>query len=272
MNVIETNIQTLTKLGLTPLESKVFLTLLSIGKEKITTISTVSSIDRSNTHQIIKRLQEKGLVNEILGKPNRYESIPLKSAILILKNKKHEEYKEIEKEANELIKSCKPSIIIKPNDSEFKIVKRNKETKQQEVINAIKDVERCFDLIISQKDFHITFVGLISHQLECVKRGIQYRVIIEEKTLNRFKRAIKPFLNYSNFQIKYVNEPLSALLGVADKKWAYITLETSMAIQKDSARLITNNPACLEMFGNHFDKIWSKAQEYKKESSVLITA
>ena len=201
MNVIETNIQTLTKLGLTPLESKVFLTLLSIGKEKITTISTVSSIDRSNTHQIIKRLQEKGLVNEILGKPNRYESIPLKSAILILKNKKHEEYKEIEKEANELIKSCKPSIIIKPNDSEFKIVKRNKETKQQEVINAIKDVERCFDLIISQKDFHITFVGLISHQLECVKRGIQYRVIIEEKTLNRFKRAIKPFLNYSNFQI-----------------------------------------------------------------------
>ena len=88
MNVIETNIQTLTKLGLTPLESKVFLTLLSIGKEKITTISTVSSIDRSNTHQIIKRLQEKGLVNEILGKPNRYESIPLKSAILILKNKK----------------------------------------------------------------------------------------------------------------------------------------------------------------------------------------
>jgi hypothetical protein len=62
---------------------------------------------------------------------------------------------------------------------------------------------------------------------------------------------------------------------LADKKKAYVILSSPKAIEKDITQLITDQPSCIEMFQNHFEKVWSEAIIYRKECSkspCVITA
>jgi sugar-specific transcriptional regulator TrmB len=257
-------LQILSKLGLTPLEARTLLTLYSLGRESIEKIATATNIDRSNTSHIVKRLQKIGLVAQILGKPTLYEPIPLKEAISILIGTKDEELKAIQKQAEELANSKDYRKSLKPLEYEMKVVGAQKKSTEQEVIQSIKNIEQSFDLIISKRIFVDYFINLSGYQLNCVKRGIEYRLITELENIQQHKKKIHPFLKYSNFHLRYVTKPLQTELGVNDKKSATVILIPFVPL-KDSAKLITNHPGCLQMFQTYFDKIWSEAQEYKIE-------
>ncbi len=78
----------LSEIGLNKNESEIFLLLLKKGESTIYQISNSSLIARPNIYDIVKKLQEKGLVSYIIKKNKRYFSAANPSLLLdILKEK-----------------------------------------------------------------------------------------------------------------------------------------------------------------------------------------
>jgi hypothetical protein len=74
---------------------------------------------------------------------------------------------------------------------------------------------------------------------------------------------LKPFIHESLFHLRYVlNAPESEVV-INDKKIAYIKLLPNSEIRQQTM-LVVNYPGCVEMFQNHFNKVWEQAREYNE--------
>ena len=140
MAVLENqNVQTLTKLGLTLLQAKVYLASLSTGKQKLEVITEIADIDRANGHRVMMQLEKMGLVAKILGAPNQYQAILLKEAISVLLSAKKEQYEETKRDAKKLIVKAQ-NLATKPEGFEIQIRKRSKEMELRKVMLSCKNM------------------------------------------------------------------------------------------------------------------------------------
>ncbi len=268
MNNEDRDTQTLIKLGFTPLEAKIFFTMYSLGRESVAKISATANIDRSNTAHMIKRLQKVGLVQQILGKPTLYEPISFNEAISVLVGLKEEEFKAIRKEAKELADSKDFHYSSTQDKYDVKLIGGQKKTSEQDVIYSIKNVAVSFDLMMSNRVFIDYFINLSEYQLDCVKQGIEYRVITELENIKQNKKKVHSFLKYPNFHLRYITGPLRAEIGITDKTSAGLVL-TPFEPLRTSNRLVTDHSGLVYVFQSYFDKIWNEAQEYKPADSVI---
>jgi sugar-specific transcriptional regulator TrmB len=203
-------LQSLHKLGLTLLESKCYLVLLKSGRSKIEQIAATAELHRSSAYQAIKRLQKMGLVSKILGIPNLYEAISLKDAVKILIKLKENQFNEAKREANELsnraVNGNTLQDLLRPD---FYIIKRSKDLYLNDIILACKGFNVSFDLMINAKYFIDGMINLSEYHIECIRRGVNYRVITEKMALGETQKQLDNFLEYQNFQLKFFPEPLS---------------------------------------------------------------
>ncbi|MEK6846489.1 MAG: helix-turn-helix domain-containing protein [Nanoarchaeota archaeon] len=80
--------EVLAELGLSPNESKVYLSLLETGSTTITKIAEVSGIHRVNVYDSVGRLKDKGLLGEITREGKRYyQAAPPEALKNILREK-----------------------------------------------------------------------------------------------------------------------------------------------------------------------------------------
>jgi len=79
----------LVEYGLTEKESKVYLSLLTLGTSSVNEISEKSELIRTTTYDVLKSLKEKGLVtSSIVNKITLFECVEPKKLIEILDDKK----------------------------------------------------------------------------------------------------------------------------------------------------------------------------------------
>jgi sugar-specific transcriptional regulator TrmB len=262
-NTAENREESLQKLGLTSLQAKIYSTLLDAGKEKTLTISKTANIDRSNTYRTILHLQNIGLVTKILNTPTMYQAVPMKDAVSTLINHKRDEYDNMKNVAQKLILTSSTNAEgFQQKEYEFKITKKDKKSEREEIIDACKNIKESFDLLINKKTFCEGVIDLAKEQLNCVRRGIKYRMITEKIDTQSMEEIINVFTSEPNFQIRYLTETPLAEIVINDRKVAVITLVPDSGLG-ERTRLETDHPGCVEMFQNHFDKIWNEAQEYK---------
>ena len=70
------NKEILEKLGLSPNEAKIYLSLLEYGESGVADISTQAGVHRRNVYDSLKRLLDKGLVQQSLDtKENSYAPV-----------------------------------------------------------------------------------------------------------------------------------------------------------------------------------------------------
>lgn len=91
----------LTELGLSSNESRVFESLIKLGKSGANELSNESSVSNKKIYYVLQELQVKGLVRLIPGKVKEYVPASPES-LLDLVNKKKEELNNLEKEVKEL--------------------------------------------------------------------------------------------------------------------------------------------------------------------------
>jgi sugar-specific transcriptional regulator TrmB len=271
MNIREQDVAVLRKLGLTQLEAEIYIISSRIGKEKIERIASLAEIDRSNAYNIIRKLQKAGLTSEILGKPNLYESLPVKEAISILLKSKEEEFKSLEKEAKDFARSNDLERKTYTDSYQFKVYRRSKKSMEQSVIKVCKNAIRSFDLIISETTFAYLFINLAPVQLNCVKRGVEYRILTEKTALEKFRKEIHPFIEYDNFHIRVIPARLRVQITISDGETASLHLIPNEIFQ-EYEMLQTNHNGCVEIFQKYFDIAWSESQEYNNLNGLLPCA
>ncbi len=97
------DITLLKKLGLSDKEIKIYLTLLEYGALSVRSLADLTGINRGTTYDVLKKLQEVGLVSYYISatKQKFVAEDPIK--LLLLLKEKEQEIKRIKKEFSDLI-------------------------------------------------------------------------------------------------------------------------------------------------------------------------
>ena len=98
------SVDVLTRLGLTSNEAKVFLVMSKLGKQPVKTLSQNSGVARESVYKVVKRLKEKGLVEEILTSPKTFRAIPEKDAYALLFQRREQEKKYLWTKMQQILK------------------------------------------------------------------------------------------------------------------------------------------------------------------------
>jgi sugar-specific transcriptional regulator TrmB len=84
MQIHEEYVKVLAKLGLTHNQAKVYVALLSLKNATARSAQKLSNVARQDVYQVLSELGEKGLIEKILAKPEKFRPIPVNEAISIL--------------------------------------------------------------------------------------------------------------------------------------------------------------------------------------------
>ena len=96
-------IEILKKYGIDEEESQVYLDLLFQGPEGASVIAKRLSINRVKVYRILKRLESKGLVEAVLGRPVKYLAAPLNETITRFIEEEKRRVRLMEEEKNRLL-------------------------------------------------------------------------------------------------------------------------------------------------------------------------
>jgi sugar-specific transcriptional regulator TrmB len=253
--------QTLTDLGLTILEARVYLALAKVGKTTIATISKTSKVARPDVYRTLSKLQEKGLVEKIIAMPTKFKPIPIDDYISILIERRKKEISETQKEATRLLKKLKEknSNSLQEDETRFSLSSEQATIRRKE--RTLENVQRSFDVVTSWRNPHADLFIHMEEIAEALQRDVEIRVIIdkpdEEKLLSDIMKQLK---KYPNFKTRYLLNAPKALMSIYDKKEAWICTCTHPVLE-ECPTLRTDNPCLLSILQDYFDILWLTAAE-----------
>jgi len=264
----EKNIQTLTELGLTNSQAKVYLTLTSLGKATGKIIWKKSEIARQHLYEILDDLQNKGLVEKILASPTEFRAVPLQYGLSILLEHKVSECQKTEKKVAELLSTFSVRQEKTPQkETEFVILQNrpsSTELTNQEI--ALESID-CLTNIKRYNQIFVHAFELINRDLT---RGVKTRLITEKPANEKsFLKMIQPLLKTKNYETRYITSIPKASVAIFDKKRMVVDLEPISEPAK-TPRFITNHPAFIEVFEKYFEELWNQAHEYKSCKKTTI--
>lgn len=257
-------LKTLTHLGLTVNQAKVYLALIQSGKSTAKTISQDSGIARHDIYRVITALEKLGFVDQFLGRPAAFKAIPLKVGISFLMKQKREQIIQVEKEARDLLENFKNSAKEMPHQDgiDFVLIS-GKQRIITETIKAWNNTLTSVDSIsTSQKLFHLLFRYEKSY-LNALNRGIKIRYIINEPKKSEPK-IVHNLKKHQSFKIKYLPTIPSVHLGLYDRKNAIINTSAQKTLT-DAPALLTNNQCILALILDYFEILWITAMENQQE-------
>lgn len=255
------NAQTLSKLGLTFLQAKIYLTFVQTGKASANTISKIARIDRSDTYKIILQLQNKGLVEQIIGVPNLYEAVTLNEVIGTLLKRRKQEQHEIEKALRKLTKSLiinKADLCVKIEEPKFLMIPEH-ETLLKKIKIEFDKVEREVIIITMWAWVEPSIKYFFNSYDKALKRGIKLRMLVQksdEKII--LPKIARMLLRNSNLEIRF-SEYEPAFLSSFDKNALIVRVNSNLSFASSPA-LWTNHAGFVEVFQEHFEKAWNKAK------------
>lgn len=97
----------LESLGLTKIETKVYLELLKLGSTKAGPLVTKTELHRATVYDVLKRLMEKGLVSFIVKEKTKYFQASNPEHFLDLVNEEREEIDKKEKDIRKVVRDLK---------------------------------------------------------------------------------------------------------------------------------------------------------------------
>lgn len=261
------HLQTLTQLGLTPNQSKLYLTLLRTGKLTGSAISKETELARQEVYRIISELHEIGLIEKFISSPTEFQAINIQEAISILMMEKAREIERTKVRVQSLIKEYsvkKCSRVIK--EYKFHLVPNKKlvyETRERMFENAKSFVQ----LTSTNRRFSQGITHFFDVWERTVQRNVAVEVIIVgDKSRFQCTDKLRMLEAYSNFSVKFTSQRLAGLL-IVDKQEAIVTLEPKVDLGL-SPVLWTNHPEFLFIYQDYFSNAWAKvANDCKKVSA-----
>lgn len=262
------DIQTLTKLGLTVLQARVYLTLAKSGKATIKTISKASEIDRSDIYRIVYKLHELGLVEKMITTPNTFRAVPIREGLPMLLKRKTKEHNEITAKAKKLLQKYEKNseeTALQKEECQFILVPK-KEAARRKFKKAIENTQTSCDMILHWECFRYGMLEDTEIWKKTVEKGVKVRFIVykseNEKAVSRIVQILK---KKGSFKVRYIFTPPPATIAIFDKKETIITI-SPIPHPRETPNLWSNNPGLIAIFQDYFEIMWraSKEAEHKK--------
>ena len=246
----------LVELGLTNSEAKVYLAAARLGAATTSEISATAEKERSNTHHLLQRLEQLGLVDPTLDSPTRFKPVEPKEALDHLFELQKVRIKKLEEMKSSTLTSLAPASIGTPlNKETFSVVKGRVRTYLR-VMGILPTCNSEVSMLMSPNGLirlsrFRNFVQLVNQKS---KEGVRFRVVTEITRLNaEYARILGEVA-----EVRHVrNQTTNA--SIYDMKLGSVALSINDALEEDIAEhvaLWSNGASFVKMLTSLFDSAW----------------
>ncbi len=265
------DIETLTCLGLTELQARVYLALSDLGKATIKTISKTTEIARQDIYRITTELQELSLIERIIAAPNEYSAIPIQDAINILVQRKNTETTDMLLKVNKLLEKHKTHKIAaypQGQNLSFSLIPK-KEAVILRLKKEIDATQRNVDTIVSWRRYSQGLGYLYEEFEKAVHRGVKIRSIVEHpKDVTGWPEIALKLMKKPSYKVRTIPEQPAAILSICDGKEVFISTSVDGTIG-ESPILWSDNTSLIRIVQDYFELMWrrSKSEDTQLQES-----
>ncbi len=256
--------QAFMELGLTSVQSRIYVALSKLETATIGAISKTTKLDRSEVYRGMSGLQKLGLVSKTVKTPVVFSSVPMCEGLMILMNRKTNEYHGIETRTAELIRKTVENGRIKKSQEEQVefIIVPEREIALRRWIKTTENAKEELNFIVRWKGFVDGLKDRCEHHKRLLNRGVKIRAIVTEpEDIAPFGTIIRNLTDTGDYHIKYSGKPPQAVFSIVDGKNVLINLvPTHLPYQTPS--LCSNNPSLAAVFQDYFELKWRMAREF----------
>jgi CBS domain-containing protein/sugar-specific transcriptional regulator TrmB len=278
----ERALKTLSDIGLTRMDSQVYMFLAKKGPKKGRDIFKGLKMSKPQLYRSLKTLQGKGIVSATFERPTRFFAVPFEKALDMFIKAKTEEVQLLQQNKEEILSdwhsveigetidtSARFTVIVSRNYIYAKILQMIKETKNQiSIMSTVQGLvyaneSGLFDAVVGQalkSKVHFSFLVELSRKnLEAMKSLLKRKPnngsCIEGRNVDSGLRVFPGLVIRDEEEIVFLIKPLTG---------------TSSAEQEDTA-LWTNSKGLVSAFKSFFEELWRNSTDINKKMAEIET-
>ncbi len=265
---LEEPIDTLTGLGLTVVQAKVYVALVKHGPLCVREISVTSKVPRTDLYRILEELGKKGLTERDIATPIKFKATPLVDCVNMLLQGRREESLELEKKAFKLQQDQQ---VVTNNESPLKgktkFILVPSGRVMEKMANNIDSSQESLDVVLSYKRFsHVVFTYIEKIQ-EALSRGVECRFVVEKDEKEQLSMKYTELCGKNtSCRVKSVAAMPQTIFAIFDKKSIFI-IENLPSSSEEVSSLWSNNSSLVALASDHFEVLWERSMKVKNKKS-----
>ncbi len=256
-------LQLLTKLGLSPTQAKLYLSLLERRNATAWELSKSMGLPRSEIYRAISELQLKGLTQKEVSYPNKFSAIPIMTGLQILLNHKVEQCTDLEKNIKTYVQKAQSFHEDALQEREYKItIIEGKHGILNKISQQHKNAQRSVKVLTTFPRWLQIIRCCIKDYEAALARGVEYRIVLENAEGRlMLPKEVELLLSKPNFKLATHVRPLKSNGAIFDDKEASINFFPGKSLS-ESPFIYTNHPSLISMLGDQFEKTWKNSLKY----------
>jgi sugar-specific transcriptional regulator TrmB len=255
-------ILTLTELGLTTTQAKVYLALAKSKNLTAQSISRLSSVSRPDVYRVLSQLQNAGIVEKIIAKPEEFRAIRIEETVSLLLQRRTRKTQSLQEMGQKLVQDFKKTVTTQPaptSKGEFIFIpgKRTAYARSERMLKGLQNSLLFVGLTNNMSAWLTRYFSSIE---AAFARNIDCRFIMPKSDDITLKGPFCVLQKYPNFKVKTIEGVPKASFSIWDKNELLIT--TSIVDTPFStATLWSNNKSLIDLCADYFECLWAKAKE-----------
>ncbi len=244
--MVEINLQ---ELGLTKIESKVYLTLLKIGSTTTGPLVKKTELHRATVYDVLKRLMEKGLASFIIKEKTKYFQATEPEHFSELVEKEKQELEKKEKISKEIVKKLK------------NIQEQAKIKESASIFQGKRGIQTIFEDLLKHKEYYVLaskgkFKEILGNYFEQFQKKKKQKKIKSGILIDESLKA-SDYVKSIHGEIKFLPKQYSyptATFIYGDKVAFFVFTEYPIAFLIQSQEIASS-------FKQYFELLWKIAKK-----------
>jgi sugar-specific transcriptional regulator TrmB len=260
LQAIDEAVETLINLGLTVLQAKVYIALAKLGTSTSRSTAKEAKVASQDVYRILSELQETGLVEKIIAKPNMYHAMPFAKGLSMLLQRRKVKTRELEKTANLISKEfdCTLRVAERTEMGSFVLIQKEEPIKSK-AFELLDTAQISLDLM---HDTHDTAaygeLYNIGQKLSAKEIKVRDLVSRSNQSLQVTKAFASVIQKYPTFQLRYLDTSAPAKLIIKDSKEVLVST-TTKPNGSMQAFLWSDNPILVQIIQQWFANVWDRS-------------
>jgi sugar-specific transcriptional regulator TrmB len=249
-------------LGLSRLETKVYLALVKLNCEPVTAkaVSDNAEVHRQDTYRVLSDLLHRGIVEKILGDPLKFRGLPLQIGISVLLEQRTNAYFAVKEKSMQALKHNEVHEKICEPESQMFSLTSNLQLLLTKLKNDVKNTNSKIEMIYNKEKMSIISFHLLEDLQQALERGVRVYLITTSAPGEEIERNLRALYKtdslYENLQVRVVNETPGIGLALFDGARCYIRTAQSLGYS-----LFSNNSNITSLASYYFRSVWEKASK-----------
>jgi sugar-specific transcriptional regulator TrmB len=261
MAFADENVLTLTNLGLTVAQAKVYLALAKSNNLKANMISKLSGVARSDVYRVINELEEDGFVARIISKPEEFHAVSIDECLCTLMQRRIDKTSQLAHKVRALSEKLRDKDMNEQFNEKCQFVLLPKRLPIYfRAEKMLSKVQECICFLGLTRRMTAWLSNYSLQVQEALKRKVDCRIIMPEAAeVQYLKEPYTSLWKYPHFELRLISRSPSSDFSIWDRKEILIT--TSVV---DSAApapsLWSNNNSLVGLTQDYFGCIWADAK------------